>query len=87
MNGIHSTGSRAGTLLNNNCIIGAHIGTLSAFDAFVLINDRFSAGLFQRNGSLRTYFHTGMSHTSLASVCDNNLLFRAGIAGKFNDVD
>lgn len=39
------------------------------------------------DGALGTHFFTGVSQTTLAAVGDKHTLFRAGMAGKFDDVD
>ena len=84
--GVHAAGGGAGTLDLADGPVGALVEALAALDALALV-DVAVLVLIQIDGVLRTHIHTGVRNTALAAVGDADLLGRAGVAGKGDDVD
>ena len=82
--GSNTAGSLTGTLFMTNCIIRADFTTLSALDAFLLINNRLA--VFHRDRALGTDTLTGMRQTSHTGAGHLVTVLRAGIACRRNDL-
>ncbi len=65
-----------------NCIIGTNRFTFSTFNAFFLINHRFS--IFHGNSPSWTNFTTRMRNTSHTFICHLIFILRTCIAGRRN---
>ena len=84
-NGVHTARAGARALQLQNRPIRANLGAAAAFDAFFLIDHGFT--VYDGNSVPRADLLAGMRQTALTAVRHTVLLFRAGIAGKFNDID
>ena len=82
---VHAAGGGAGALDVADGPVGALVKAFTALDALALVD---VAVLFfiQVNGILGTHVHAGVGNAALTAVRNANLLGRAGIAGRVDDV-
>ena len=85
MDRIHAAACCARALQLVDGVIRARLHAASALDALVLIDLAFA--VHDVDGVLRADFRTLMGKASLAGVCHDDLLFRAGVACELDDVD
>ena len=85
MNRIHATGLRARTFLMDNGTVRTGTHTTSALDTFVRIN--MGTPIYHGNCTFRTDFHTRMFQTSLTSFRHQHPVLRAGMTGKFDNIN
>ena len=83
--GVHAAGLSTGALQLQDGAVGAGVGALAALDALGLVDEALA--LDQRDGVLGADLHAGVSQAALAHIGDPNLLGRAGVTGKVDDVD
>ena len=83
-NSSNTAGSLTGTLFVTNCIIRADFTTLSALDAFLLINNRLA--VFHRDRTLGTDTLAGMCQAPHAGAGHLITVLRAGITSRRNDL-
>ena len=84
--GVHAAGAGAGPFHAADGVIGALIQAAAAFDALLLI-DVGAVILPDVDRVLGAHVHAGAGDAALAVGGDADLLLRAGVAGKRNDVD
>ena len=83
--GVHAARLGARALLQNNRVVGADVRALSAADAEILLNAAHAA-VAELDRLFRADLAARMRQTVLTEVRDDVTLFRAGVAGKFQDV-
>src|SRR5699024_1986594 len=86
LDGVHAAGGGAGALDLADGPVGALVEALAALDALAL-GDVAVLVLVEINGVLGADVHAGVGDAALAAVRDTDLLGRAGIAGKGDDID
>jgi hypothetical protein len=82
---VDAAGLRAGAHLAYDGAVRANADAFPAFDALILVD--MAVAVDQRDGVRRTDFDAGMREAALAHVRDSHRIDRAGVAGKFDDVD
>ena len=85
VDGVHAAGSGAGALHLHDGVVGAHIHTLAALDALVLIDYGLAAG-GEGQSLLGAHIHARVGQAAAAEVGHFHLLFGAGIAGELDNV-
>ena len=86
-NGVHSAGHGAGPLLNDNGLVGAHVGAAAAVDALAGVDVGAAVVAVQLDGVLGADLLAGVGQAALAALGHQHPLLRAAVAGKLNDVD
>ena len=85
MDGIHSAGLGTWSFLFDNGIIWTGFHTFAAFDTFFLID--YSPAILHMNGILGTDLLTWVLQAALTAFCHQDSFLRAGIAGKFDNIN
>ena len=85
--GVHSAGHGAGPLLNDNGLVGAHVGAAAAVDALAGVDVGAAVVTVQLDGVLGADLLAGVGQAALAALGHQHPLLRAAVAGKLNDVD
>ena len=83
--GIHAAGLGAGALNAADSVVGALVQAFAALDALALVNAALAVP--DDDGALGADRLTGVGEAALAVGGDPDLLGRAGVAGKLDDVD
>ena len=85
--GVHAAGHGAGPLLDDDGLVGAHVGAPAALDALVLVDVGAAVVPIQLDGVLGAHLLTGVGQAALAALGDQHLLLRAAVAGELDHVD
>ena len=83
--GVHAAGPGARALDEVDGAVGAHVGALAAFDAFLLVYH--ASAVPDAHCTLGAHLHAGVRKAALAQVRYAVAFLRAGVAGELDDVD
>ena len=84
---VHAAGRGARALLMVDGLVRAYIDAAAALDALILIDDGLAGERVDGDRALRADLDARTRHAALAHIGHADLIFRAGVAGKLDDVD